>query len=166
MVQSTKSQKVTKGHRLEPHAGEVCAYVLVGETDAQIAEWFGTSRESVTRFRDRHRDDIAAMREEVARQVSDFAIAHQVNRIAGLQALADQVQAVIDERGLIERTITTTEHSEIVRERFARELPAELRAIYKDAATELDQLPNGTTVNIDQRKVIIRSYDGWPEKLS
>lgn len=104
---------------------------------------------------------IAEIRQAIAAEVLQYGIAVKANRIKDLQRLHDQVQAVIDERGMIERTTTTTEHAEIVRERFARELPAEMRAILRAAAEETGQLeqPRGDTFNID-KAILVRYVEG------
>lgn len=125
---------------------KVIAWLLEGKSPTEIAGLVTTKSQPVTHqaicaFRKRHADELAPLVAEVERQIEDYAIAHKVNRIAGLDALAQKVQAWIDERGLLERSVVTTDNAEIVRERFAREVSAELRAIYRSAAEELAQLP-------------------------
>lgn len=137
MTQARSTQRRTI---LERNAAEVVAILATGETHANVARLFKVDPSAVTRFEDRHAEDIEAMRVEIEREVSQFAIAHKVNRIAMLQRLADDVTAYLDDRGLMERSVTTTKDgAEIVRERFAREVAAELRAILKDAAIEVGQ---------------------------
>lgn len=130
------------------------SYILEGLSDAEVAAALSDKRISVTRqavhaFRKRHADELAPAVAEVERQITDYAIAQKVNRIAGLQSLADRVHALIDDRGLLERTVTSGKDWESVRERFARELPAELRAIYKAAAEEMGDLPRPTDQSIN-----------------
>lgn len=159
MTDSNNQRRAPK-HVLErPKVRKVVeALILDGKTDYAIAKQVGVTPSAVTRFRARHSTELQQAASEVERQITDYAIAQKVNRIAGLQALADQVQAVIDDRGLIERQITTTEHAEIVRERFARELPAEMRAIYHAAAEELAQLPR-PDVHVQNNVVLIRERE-------
>lgn len=127
---------------LERNAPEIVAILATGEQPSEVARLYGVDRSAITHFEDRHEADIAAMSAEVRRQVEDFAIASKVERIATLQRLADDVTAYLDDRGLMERTVTTTKDgATIERERFAREVAAELRAILKDAADELGQIP-------------------------
>jgi hypothetical protein len=79
--------------------------------------------------------------------------------------LALKVQQWIDDRGLLERTVTTTESAEIVRERFAREVSAELRAIYKAAAEELGDLPRPAdqSINVNVGVAVALTWsDGTP----
>lgn len=128
--------------------------IIDGLSDADVAAALSdkkmtVTRQAITAFRHRHASEIAPVVEEVVKQVADYAISQKVNRIAGLDYLAQQVRAVIDDRGMIERQVTTTEHAEIVRERFARELPAELRAIYKAAAEEMGDLPRPADQSIN-----------------
>lgn len=136
---------------------KVIAYLLEGKGPSEVAQLISTPKRSVSRqaicgFKKRHAAELAPVIAETERQIIDYAIASKANRIAGLDWLANEVKAVIDDRGLIERTVTTTENAEIVRERFARELSAEMRAIYRAAAEELAQLPR-PDVNIDNRSV-------------
>ena len=98
-------------------------------------------------------------RQAMADAIMQHGIAVKANRIAGLDRLAGEVRAVIDDRGMIERTITTTESAEIVRERFARELSAEMRAIYRAVAEEMGQLPKADT-NVQQSIILIRQVIG------
>lgn len=123
--------------------------IAEGLTDTEVGRRLGISRQAITAYKKNHPAGIAKVVAEVERQITDYAIAHKVNRIAGLQSLAEQVQAVIDDRGLIERTITTTENAEIVRERFAREISAELRSIYRATAEELAELPRAPDVSVN-----------------
>lgn len=128
--------------------------IIEGLSDAEVAAALSDKRVSVTRqaitqFRHRHAAEIAPVVEQVEKQITDYAIAQKVNRIAGLQALADRVHSVIDDRGLVERTVTSGKDWESVRERFARELPAELRAIYKAAAEEMGDLPRPADQSIN-----------------
>ena len=74
------------------------SYILEGLSDAEVAAALSDKRISVTRqavhaFRKRHADELAPAVAEVERQITDYAIAQKVNRIAGLQALADRVHS-------------------------------------------------------------------------
>lgn len=126
------------------------------------------TRQSITAFRKRHAADLAPLVAEVERQVTDYAIANKVERIAGLDSTAQLVRQWIEERGLVElQEVQTADGATITRERFAREVSAELRALYKAAAEEMDQLPRGSVV-IDNRTqvMLVRQYDGVdPEAL-
>ena len=127
-------------------------------TQAQIAAKYKVSPSAMTQFVRRHEDKLEALHARVERQVEDYVIAHKINRIAGLDQLAREVRAYIDEHGLVERSVVTTENAEIVRERFAREVSAEMRALYRAAAEELNQLPkptSGDTFNID-KAILVR----------
>jgi ParB-like chromosome segregation protein Spo0J len=161
-TQRRATPKVGRRNVLEYHAPEVVAILATGEQPAEVARIYGVERSSVSRFLERHADDVNSMRAEVIKQVEDYAIAQKVHRIATLQRLADDVTAYLDDRGLIERsTMTTKDGTTIERERFAREISAELRAILKDAADEMGQLPQraGDTYNID-KAIIVREYGG------
>jgi len=140
---------------LEKHAAEVLALVLEGESDSQIAEWFGTSREAVGQFKDRHRNDIAAIRSEVARQVSDFAIASKVARLADYDLMRTKLLARIEADDPL--WLEETRHGAKL---HMHPLYQELRSVDKQAAEELDQLPRaGITVN-NQNVVIVKQVSG------
>ena len=122
------------------------AWLLEGKGPTEIAALVSTPKQKVSRqavlgFKKRHEHQLMPLVAEVEKRIEDYAIAQKVNRIAGLDALSRQVQAWIDERGLMERSEITTENAVIVRERFAREVSSELRAIYRAAAEELGHLP-------------------------
>ena len=134
-----------------------------GTTYQEIADIYGVTRGAVSHFWDAHDEAIARVQAQIEREVTEYAIAQKVNRIAGLDQLASEIRAVIDERGLIERTTTTTENAEIVRERFAREIPAELRAVFHAAAEEMDQLPKGTAGNVSISGDKVAVFLGGPE---
>jgi hypothetical protein len=104
-------------------------------------------------------------RQAIAAAVMEAGIALKVNRIAGMDDLAKRIWEIIEERGMIERTVTTTESAEIVRERFAREIPAELRALYRAVAEEMGQISeaSGVQVNIDNRRQLIYVEGGQQE---
>lgn len=129
---------------LEKKHTEVIAALVQGDAPATIAERFGVHRSSVAKFITRHADEIEIATARLRMSVDDYVVASKVERIAGLDRLRDHIEAYIADRGLIERTTTTTEHATIERERFAREVPAELRAVYRAAAEELGQLPRDT----------------------
>lgn len=158
---------------LERNKARVISLVLEGLSDAEVAAAMSerrvtVSRQAVTAFRRRHAAEIAPVVAEVERQIKDYAIASKVNRIAGLDALRQRVENWVEERGLVELQETTHESGAVtVRERFAREVSAELRALYRAAAEELDQLPRGN-LTIDNRTqvMLVRHYDGYdPETL-
>ena len=166
-TEPTNGRKLAKHCRTLNRPGnrkKVEALIVQGLSDGAIARQLGYSRQAITGFRHRHAEEVQAVIAEVERQITDYAIAHKVNRIAGLQALADKVEAYINDRGLVERTVTTTEQAEIVRERFAREVAAELRAIYRDAAEELSDIARPPTVVItnDNRHYELTWQDGTP----
>ena len=175
-TESAKQRKVTPKRRryapLEKAAAEICALVLEGSPDTQIAEWFGVDRASIGRFKAKHRADLEAMRAEVARLVTDYAIAHQVNRVADAQLRRDLLDAVRQARasggtgmetGIVARQYKSLgggEFAEVVEEyRVDTAFLAEWRANDKQVAEELDQLPRGKdpslTVNVDNRRVVV-----------
>jgi hypothetical protein len=150
--------RAKKRNILDSNAPEVVAIIAGGDRPSDIARLYGVAPSSITRFTERHADAIDAMRTEIVRQVEDYAIAHKVNRVATLQRLMDDVTAHLDARGLMEvSTVTKPDGTTIERERFAREVSAELRAILKDAALEMGQIPsgNGGGIEIKDSQVII-----------
>lgn len=144
---------------LDRNRYEVLTKLASGTSHADVARYYGVHQSSVLKFARRHEREIEAKAARLVPRIElaleDYEIYHKVNRIAGLQRLADRIQELIDERGLIERTITVTESGEVVRERFAREMSAELRAVYHDAAEELAQLPRPTVEVSEHRTYVL-----------
>lgn len=160
-VAASGLQKVTDSWWNKPRS--LAAQLLAEDelTDHEIAARVKKSRQWLSELKrlPQVQERIRETRQAIADAIMQHGIAVKANRIAGLDRLADEVRAVIDERGMIERTTTTTESAEIVRERFARELPAELRAIYRAVAEEMGQLPKAdpapVTVNVDNRRLVV-----------
>lgn len=141
---------MAKRFTLERNLPRIFQLVVDGLSDSAIAAELSTprnvvTRQAVTNFRHRHAGELQAFRAQAAEALHHTWIEDKAQRIDRLTRLADQVQAILDDRGMIERTVTTLmtkggDPIETVRERFARELPAEMRAILRAAAEELAQI--------------------------
>jgi len=136
---------------LEKHQDEVIALLLTGSTAPEIAAKYKVQRESVWRFMKRHEDRLAALQQAVTKQVEDYAIAHQVNRVAELQFLYDLTRNEVDEFGvtIVERRIETQGKGDdaietVIETRdYRASLVKEARGLLHQAAEELGQLPKG-----------------------
>ena len=93
---------------------------------------------------------------ELDRQVTDYAIAQKVNRIADLDGLNTAVKGWIAENGLSERQGKTVH--------FRGDAVNAQRGVLRDAAEELGQIerPPMLVVNNDNRKYVLRWGDGTP----
>lgn len=155
--------------------------VLEGRTDSQVAEAISTTRRSITRqavtmFRRRHAAELAVQVAEVERQVTDYAIAHKVNRIAALNDRWQRAHDLIEARaadtrydepgyktGLMVHQLKSVgggEYATIV-DQYVTDtaLLAEMRNIEHAAAEELAQLPKAET-HLQQNIVLIRQVIG------
>lgn len=136
---------------LEDDAEGVISMLIERRTLADIARHYGTTANGVWLFKERHAAEIESARALVAKSVTDYAIADKAERIAGLQAIADQLTTEIATNGAIDRNAVTGQRSTpVVRE---------LRATYRDAAEQLGQLPR-PEVNVQNNIVLIRQVSG------
>lgn len=142
--------------------------LVSGKSAAEIARKYGVSIEAVQRYQNRHQHEIEPMRQAVLDSVKEHAIAEKRWRIGELQSLYDAVDAHQQENGLREVTRRYDSRTgELLGETysFAGEVVREKRAILKDAAAELDQLPRAG-VNVDNRvQILIREVNGIDPQL-
>lgn len=132
-----------------------------GVPDAEIARQVGVSRQAVTAYKHKHADLVAPVVAEVERQITDYAIASKVNRIAELQHLYDLTRQEVDEFGItvVEQR---TEHDDgketvIVTRDYRSGLVKEARGILRQVSEELDELPRGNpNSNTSETFVLIR----------
>jgi hypothetical protein len=152
--------------------------ILDGKTDYAIAKQVGVTPSAVTRFRARHADEITQAVAQVERDITEYAIAQKVSRIAALDNRWTLAHQVILARandptfawapgystGLLVRDVKAVGSGEGVDLvdvfKVDSALLAELRAMERAAAEELAQLPK-SDINIDARtQVLIRTYRG------
>ncbi len=144
--------------KLERKRGDVIGLIIKGETDAQIARIIGCARPSVKGFKVRHAEEIAAGRAKLQRELTDYAIAHKVNRMAGYdrdyQLLGEVIEARANDKrydepgystGLMAHSLKSVgsgENSQVVDEyKVDVAVIAERRALAHAAAEETGQLP-------------------------
>ena len=161
----------------------IFALVLEGKSDAEIAEALATpkrklTRQAITAFRHRHEAELTPIVAEVERQVTDFAIAQKVNRIAAKELRWSLLEEVRRHRaagghgmetGLVVRqykALGSGKNMQIVEEyKIDPELLAALDRVEHGAAEELAQLPKpegtGIQVNVGVQ-VNLRWDDGEP----
>jgi hypothetical protein len=159
-----------------PIRKRVLELLLDGQTPRQIAAAISTKRatvshQAITKFRDRHAaTHIEPVVKEVERQVSDYAIASKVNRVAELQHLYDLTRAEVDAYGItIVETRTETRgdtETVYVTRDYRSGLVKEARGILDQVSEELGQKPKADQ-NINLRaQVIVRQVKGFdPERL-
>lgn len=159
---------------LEKHQDEVIAFLLNGWMPVRIAEHFKVSKEAVRKFQQRHVDKLAALEAIVAKEVTDYAIAAKVNRVATADMLKNLLLEVRDARskgkmgmetGLIvrrEKALGSGDNMVIVEEyEIDPSLVMLIDKLHNSVATELGQLPKAN-VNINTGiQVITRSYGGF-----
>ncbi len=153
---------------LEKHKAEVIAFLLTGWIPARIAEKYSVSREAVSKFIQRHADELTALQTVVDKQVTDYAIAHKVNRIVAkdqrwqLLEQVRQARAKGDqgmETGLVVRTykaLGSGDNMTIVEEfKIDDGLLSAMDRLEHMTAEELAQLPR-PDVHVQQNLTLIR----------
>jgi len=133
---------------------KVEAWILEGVKDAEIARRVGVHRSAIFRFRQRHEAEVTAAVAEVERQISDYAIANKVQRIADLDMLRSKAIAELDENGY-----AWDEPTKYGTKRKVSGAVADLKSTLHQAAEELGELPR-PDVNINNNVLIIRDYGG------
>ena len=157
---------------LERHRAEVISLVMEGRTDAQVARFYQVSREAVSRFRERHADELTAIQLKVDQQIEDYAIAQKVNRIAAKDFRWRLLEEVRRQRsqdgtgidtGLVVRqykALGSGKNMQIVEEfKVDDGLLAALERAEHGAAEELAQLPR-PDVNVQNNIILIRQVIG------
>ena len=156
MAESSQTKKVTKRPLSRPRVrADVITWMIEGIPDAEIARRIGASREAVYHFRKRHPEVIEPVAAEIERQIVDYAIASKVNRIRELDALYQEIRSWLGEHSLSEKTYSEGGGVTI---KLRSDAVAALRGLMRDAASELDQLPRGNNINIDNRSVTLVRY--------
>lgn len=164
---------------------QVIGMMIEGLSDRDIAAALAAksltiSHQAITAFRKRHAAEIAPVVAEVERQITDAAIASKVQRILDADEDYRRLGQVIEARaadkrydepgystGVMVHSLKQTgsgQNAVLVDEyKTDTALIAERRALRREVAEELDQLPRGSTnVNIDNRvQVLIRQVDGY-----
>ena len=143
----------------------VLAAITEGLSDAQIAarldsQGIKVSPQAITKWRHRNQVEIESTVATIEREVTDYAIAHKVNRIADYESLRQQYLAALAAEGAL-----WSEDTRYGRKLHLNPVAVELRAVNKAAAEELDQLPRaGVTVN-NQNVVIVKTVSGSEGEL-
>ena len=157
---------------------DVEAWILEGVTDAEIARRVGVHRSAIGYFRKRHAAELASHIAAVERRIEDAAIADKVQRIldadSDYQRLGQVIAARASDTRYEEpgyktgtmvhqyRMVGGGKNARLVDEyKVDAALIAERRALRRQVAEELDQLPRSTTnVNIDARSIVVRYVEG------
>ena len=141
---------------LEKRRAEVMALIVEGVKDAEVARRFSVSREAVSKFHERHAEEIGKAQAIVERRVEDFAISNRVNRVMEYQSLYDATHDWQEEHGLSEVAQRfDAKTGNLIGETVTlnKSVIDAKHLILEAVARELDQLPRGT--NGAQQAVII-----------
>ncbi len=172
----TQPRATKRRTTLEKHRDDVLAFIVDGKTDREIAAHFNVNRSSVWRFYDRHQEEIDALSLEVLRQVTDYAIADKVKRIAAKDfrwGLLEQVRQARSKgetgeaTGLVVRQykgLGSGDNFQVVEEwKLDDGLLSAMENLETSAADELGQRPRpdkgGDTYNI-AKAVLVRYVEG------
>ena len=153
---------------------KIIAWLIEGKGPTEIAALVSTpakpvSRQAICNFRNRHAADIAPVVERIEREITDYAIAQKVNRIAALDDICQRIRQEVEEYGLavteVEYDSSGKEERRIETRNFRASLVRELRGVMRDVAEELGQLPQiekryGDTNIMAQQVVIVRETPG------
>ena len=158
---------------------QVDAWLLEGVPNTEIARRVGVHHSAVWRYAKKHEDRLAPVVAEIERQITDAAIASKVNRILDADRDYRRLGEVIEARATDARydepgyrsgvmvhqlkQIGSGRNTQTVDEyKVDTALVAERRALRREVAEELDQLPRGNNINIDNRtQILIRQVDGY-----
>lgn len=165
---------------LERNFEKVLELVLDGLTDSQVAAGlagrrFSVSRQAVTAFRSRHKEEIERRRDELTERVADLVLTSKETRIRELswwygQMKDEAVQyglTVVESKTTSERGADPDEDSDdesaekvvetVTSQRaFRGRLVREARGVLHDIAVELGQLPQAPKgINISGSQVVI-----------
>lgn len=134
---------------------QILRLIADGKTNQEIADRLGIDQSTVYRFKERHADEIAELLERIEAETSDYAIAHKVQRVADLDYLRTEWVKELRERGMV--WDEDTRHGT---KRHVSGAAVELRAVLKQAAEELDQLPRAGVNITNQNLVVVRQIEG------
>jgi transposase len=166
----TPARATARRTSLEKHQDEVVALLLTGWTQEQVATKYKVNASSVHKFIGRHSARLTALKTEITRQTDQYAIAHQVGRVAELQHLYDLTRAEVDEYGIIIVETRTEKNGNtetvIVTRDYRAGLVKEARGILEQVADELGQkVKPDQNVNL-RAQVLVRQVSGFdPRKL-
>jgi len=153
------------------------ALLLQGKSYGEVAGELGVTKQAVHAFSKRHAAEIAQAVAEVERQITDYAIAQKVNRIADAQWRRDLMVQVLEARakgesgvesGIVCTTYKERRHYNYATGEYETEYVPEYKvdtAFLKEwrenergVAEALDHLPrSGVTIN-DNRSVTLVRY--------
>lgn len=114
-------------------------------TQAEIARRYGVTDGAITQFKDRHEQEILAVREKMDEEFAGIAIADKVNRVAMLEEIAEKAMEPtprVDNKGFFVVDPVTGEHVYEFDGRLAAQ-------VLKQAAEEMGQLVQRSSVTAD-----------------
>lgn len=164
---------------------KVLAWLLEGKSPTEVAALVSTpkkpvSRQAICAFRNRHAAELKPLVETIEKQITDYAIASKVNRIAALDDRWHRMQALIVARSTDNRYdepgyetglmvhqlkgIGKGEDFQLV-DLYVTDsgLLAEMRATERAVADELGQMPKEPAVSVNVGVAVVLSFeDGSP----
>ena len=156
---------------LERRKASVFEAFIRGSTIAGIAERFGVAYNSAHAFINRHAEELRLLRADLEKQVTDYAIAQQVERIAALDDRWQRQRSLIEirskdtrfkepgyETGLLVHQLKAVGDEIVDTYQVDTGLLAEMRNTERAAAEQLGQLPR-PDVHINQNVVLIREVN-------
>lgn len=164
----TTARLTKRRNKLEKQTDAVLdALVIDNLTQEQVAERFKVSAAAVSKFVARHSVELVAQQEAIQQAAIAYRIAIKEERIAEAARDYDNISAWEAEHGLSERTVRYDRDGNEVGEtiRFRRDLVDAKRAIRREVAEELGQLPKTSDTTINNNLVLIRQYNGETEAI-
>lgn len=139
-------------------------WIVEGYETAQLIEKLAeigvrkVSPQAIRGFRARHRAEIAALQRQVVERVEDVTVRAKEERIRRLAAMLERVEEIVATRGLMARDVKWIggfeDGREVQVERFDAALVAQFRALLRDVAEELGEIPKpGINIFNDNRQV-------------
>lgn len=92
----TTRRLTTRRHKLEKQRTEILDMLTAGKTQAEVARVTKVSREAVSKFVERHLEELTARTEAIEAEAANFAISNKVWRIGEYQSLYSTAKAEID----------------------------------------------------------------------
>ncbi|HLF77256.1 MAG TPA: hypothetical protein VJB57_07150 [Dehalococcoidia bacterium] len=145
-------------HALEAKAAEVITALSGGLRQVDVANQFGVSREAVSQFVKRHRDEVSLARTAVVERLQDLDLTQKEARIRERAWLYGLIKDEAESYGITTVETTTERDGDtetvIVTRDFRGSMVKEARGLLMDIATELGQLPR-PDVHIGDKNVFI-----------
>ncbi len=143
---------------LKANKRDLLQHLISGKGYAEIANIYSVSIEAVSRWAERHSNEIEPYKRQLEQASVKYAIADVMHRTKVMDSHLKAIEAYEQENGLAEY--------ERGSKRFAATLAAAKLAVLHEAALQLDQLPRGQSTVSNQTTVIFQEVKGVdPDEL-